>query len=639
MAILNDEEIGRLLESAKISFSQDHIDEALGLLKQLEGIDRLGGEVAFLKGVALFNLGKIEALDALKEAVRIEPHDALYLVALSQAQSSFGDHVGALSSIETACSMQPEVPSLIFQKAMCLRSLGRLDEAERAFFRAYALQPDLENLSDEIVRTMVALALRQIEKGEAEAAYKLLIQSTAYSYGDTKLQINLLRGTAYQQAIDRAIDEGFAAWASGELDVLGIVREKLRYLPWYEDFCGNRLVFLEALSETPLLRCDLNGADSDIRLAAARIHTIKSVCAISQQGRSGSYLLASLLDGHPTLLSMHPLNHIQSYYAHTKCSLDDADETTYERVLFFFGLHLAEARQTIGEARADRYGQLFLSLLKLHAASGLEMSLRAYAFRALYVAYAGIYEVDVPDEAIIVYSIHNHFVEYFIKLARDFDSVFHLHAVREPEIALASQIRNNIQDNSPVWREEQILKILSSYFEITGPPIVQPNVSHASVRFEDMHYNTEVLMRKVSHFLSREFQPCFLKSTFFGEPYTFRRGKEGSEAVSGVGHAKVLGRQTAWMSALDAFRLKIVMAETFEKWDYHVPPVLSIKLLRWILLVLTLPLELRAETGLRHRLQDFDIKKYRSARLKLRLLMLRELRDHQAGRRSPIPLL
>ncbi|MBF0354350.1 MAG: hypothetical protein HQL43_03835 [Alphaproteobacteria bacterium] len=639
MAALEKEEINRLLESAKILFSKGDAGEALRLLEQLEGEESLGGEIAFLKGVALFNLGKDESLDALKDAAFIEPQNVIYFVALSQAQSSFGDHEGALLSIEKACSMQPDAPSLLFQKALCFRSIGMLEEAERAFLRVYALQPDIENISDELIRTMVAIALRHIENSEMEAAYKALIQSTAFSYGDTKLQIDLLRGSAYQQAIDAAIEEGFSAWAAGEGDVLAIVRDRLRYLPWTDDFSAKRLLFLEALVGAPLLRCQLHSADPALRLAASRTSTIKSVCAISQQARSGSYLLASLLDGHPMLLSMHPYNHIQSYYAHTKCDLDDLDETTYERVLFFFGLHLSEASLTIGEARTQRYCQMFLTLLKHHASSGSKMSLRAYAFRALYVAYAGIFDVVVPEDAVIVYSIHNHFREYFIKLAKDFDSVFHLHAVREPEIALASQIRNNIQDNTPVWGEEQILKIFNSYFEITSPPILQKNVNHASVRFEDMHYKTEELMRRISHFLGCDYRACFLESTFFGEPYTFRRGKEGSEAVSGVGHAKVLGRQTAWMSALDAFRLKLVMAETFEKWGYRVPPMLSIGLLRWILFICTLPFEMKAEKGLRRSMKASDQKKFRRARYKLRVLMLRELKDHQAGRRFPIPLL
>ena len=124
----------------------EHLDRAISLDGEL-------GEAYAKKGTLLADLGRYPAAaDALELALRRDPHNPRVLLQLGLVRCSMEQWEAGLANLQAAT----ELDSTYYQAFMSLgearKRLGELDEAEAAFKRAAALNPELEGLLHDVQR-------------------------------------------------------------------------------------------------------------------------------------------------------------------------------------------------------------------------------------------------------------------------------------------------------------------------------------------------------------------------------------------------------------------------------------------------------------------------------------------------------
>lgn len=124
-------------------------------------------------------LGEVDrAIDPLEEATALEPGRAAYwsdlaLARLGQSAQAGNEatRVAALQAVEEALALEPRMPEALFNRALILERLGRLDQARQAWL-TYLAVPDEAAWQDEgrerLARLEAAIASPQSRGPDAE---------------------------------------------------------------------------------------------------------------------------------------------------------------------------------------------------------------------------------------------------------------------------------------------------------------------------------------------------------------------------------------------------------------------------------------------------------------------------------------
>jgi predicted O-linked N-acetylglucosamine transferase (SPINDLY family) len=121
-----------------------------GDLAEAERLYRIVLLAPLAPAIASFNLGLlcmgqgrlVEAADAFRRAIAIEPGMVNAIINLGTTQLALGRPEEAVESYRRALSIQPENPMALGNLGKALQDLKRLDEAAAAYHAALALQPD-----------------------------------------------------------------------------------------------------------------------------------------------------------------------------------------------------------------------------------------------------------------------------------------------------------------------------------------------------------------------------------------------------------------------------------------------------------------------------------------------------------------
>jgi protein O-mannosyl-transferase len=119
--------------------------------------------------MALMKQGRTdEAIESLREALRVNPRYGLAHRNLADALLGQGDVDGAITHYAAAARLEPNLPIVHFRLGTLLLSRGRLDEASSQLRAALALKPDLA----EAHNNLGSVLLRQSQVPEAVAHFR-----------------------------------------------------------------------------------------------------------------------------------------------------------------------------------------------------------------------------------------------------------------------------------------------------------------------------------------------------------------------------------------------------------------------------------------------------------------------------------
>ena len=137
-----------------------HCDELLGGAPELPRLDRsTEAEVHYLKAKAVFYLDDLDgALFLVRRALKTVGEQAVYRAFEGQILFELGRFEEAKRSLELSAALDPETGHAIYHLALVLERLDQPEEAEHAFTRANALDPEHYPLPAEIDE----IAFRQV---------------------------------------------------------------------------------------------------------------------------------------------------------------------------------------------------------------------------------------------------------------------------------------------------------------------------------------------------------------------------------------------------------------------------------------------------------------------------------------------
>jgi hypothetical protein len=342
------------------------------------------------------------------------------------------------------------------------------------------------------------------------------------------------------------------------------------------------------------------------RLDPARLTRIATIC---HWGRSGSMLLASLLDDHPLVLA---LPQSLSTYIYDFCE-DYRHLDLWQKLLvypFYSAVKAGEegdfflANSASGDFAIEpgAYVAAVEALAAVHSANpGAAPGSRRAFVQFLHGAYA-IALGKCPDatRAIMITAQHYQNDELAARLVSDFPGAKFIHTVRDPISTVDSWFDRRVEMAAYASARDNALNLTRYDCAVaTMMDLLMWDAGHRQyanetriVRFEDMHVATERTMRRLSRWLDIPYDECLVQSTWNGRPWVVMvRGV----ATAGTNPASARRRQKN-LTALDRLLVRALMQENFIAWGYESRGVtlrgVVLALMNLRLLVLPLKIEL-----------------------------------------------
>lgn len=374
---------------------------------------------------------------------------------------------------------------------------------------------------------------------------------------------------------------------------------------------------------------------------------IERVVAICCWGRSGSYFLASLLDGHDDVITL-PMSLGELIYPfwekHKHLSLRDK-LLAYPRFVESMRYDATFFRGEFRISQTDYHASVAALLAVYGDQPAQVLESRANFFRFLVVAYNLAFGRRPGNpRPMIVHAQHIWSNANAQRLVADFPRCRFIHTVRDPISCFDSTLEHfaNLNDpkfvatqydpayirrpryNYPAWNALWALAWRDAFHRgLQGRSII--------VRFEDLHANPKQTMGRVAQWLGLSEERVLVESTFNGKPWNV---ESGGQTWTGARQEQVR-RRSRNMSWVDRTVVFALFQENFASWGYPYPKLFAFRLLRALCIVLVLAVPLRSEIASdRNVLRAVLLPAVRNARLLLAARTVRRTLVARVGLRA-----
>jgi hypothetical protein len=325
---------------------------------------------------------------------------------------------------------------------------------------------------------------------------------------------------------------------------------------------------------------------------------VQDPIAILHWGKSGSYLLCSLLDGHPQALQ-NPFDSMFGYFHREGQLFADradgwvaADEATRWAAANCDSI-IGDRRPAV-EARAAFL--FFLERILSRCANGVT---RRYLFKAVHVAYAAARRKPLSTtRPFLIWNLH--VLQASDVLLELYPDIRFVTTVRFPEKALDSELFTFCSQARNFDAPEIVRRSLADVFKRDTPILA----NHVGLRFEDMHCRPEATMRALAEWIGIDWASSLLASTIDGEEYYFSgqhvhtRPSADPRGVTGFSPERALDRSFSILSPVDRFLFRLVLARQYHAWGYGSDATVWPESLRGLILSLLAWRPLRAQTNM-----------------------------------------
>ena len=313
-------------------------------------------------------------------------------------------------------------------------------------------------------------------------------------------------------------------------------------------------------------------------------YRVVNVVAVQNYGRSGSTFLQSLLDGHPNILST-PNFYSRAYYEKWEEKIahvpDEEKQAAFiEQFPQWFdtayvdqsaGLHrLGPDQNQIAHVDRERFEGTLAAYFEHNEVN------RKNLFIGTHLAYALCLDRELAHDLWTLYPIHGRPISVARALLEDFPEAKFVYTVREPVSNVASSL-SHFRTSNVDYKSNPVEATLRIQFsrngreghELFGDRPYLEQLAEAgqttAVRLEDLHAQSENVMRSLVIWLGLPWHECLLDSTFDGKKWWNR---PESPKQSGFG-GQMLGRNVRRrLSALDRFRIRTIARPKAGMWGY-----------------------------------------------------------------------
>ena len=310
---------------------------------------------------------------------------------------------------------------------------------------------------------------------------------------------------------------------------------------------------------------------------------VKRCIAINFCGRAGSLLLHSLFDGHPQILTTPPDSILQGaieiFPKAVKAigKLGTVTPARAARAIFDLFRKQATSDEAFSAEFEERFVACLSRLVSKYSGGAIDWP---FFLRASFMAYAFAQRQALSRENLVLVIQQHSDRRHTPNLLQTFEKTYFLVAVRSPAKGIDSLIRHFAfektwrGDPSEVTYHIMIAKyrfdLQSFVFSDQVDLLTEQAVYVSAVRFEDMHFATERLMKGICDVLKIKWDPVLIQSTANGQPYMFpKKAANGQvEYITGVGH-RTANDTTYWgFNRFDDWRIEAVYTKLYQSWEY-----------------------------------------------------------------------
>ncbi|HJO89239.1 MAG TPA: sulfotransferase [Alphaproteobacteria bacterium] len=315
---------------------------------------------------------------------------------------------------------------------------------------------------------------------------------------------------------------------------------------------------------------------------------LTTIVAIFTSGRSGTTLMASLLDSHPYIAST-PDQILMGFYVFWEDFGDLESEALTEafivqfETLFNGVVHCKNPKSsqcggeedgftTMGENRDQTLSadvDVFRASMKAMLAPGRTVTRRLFT-QALHVAYADARGHRLEKGAIILLGLHGPSRYAATALSEDFENPCFLHMVRDPVQTLGSHFRHKYgrhkHGGAGGLNPRTPTMVVRNRYTSGRPGLENLKFQSRAVRLEDLHRAPKRTMSAVCGWLGIPWDETLLESTFNG--LKFWNDATSAHQVSGFSQEIIAQKHETYISRFDRFRYTIMFARRFQAFDY-----------------------------------------------------------------------
>lgn len=314
----------------------------------------------------------------------------------------------------------------------------------------------------------------------------------------------------------------------------------------------------------------------------SKVENIKTIACVTYFGRSGSFLFASLLDDHPHILTVPNGPEFQTLLVNLYMMIQNCNGRQTSGIMLLDQimktcscLFTEETRywQERGREGIERgvEKKKFRKFLKacLVNNNNLEFDVQ-YIFKSIFISYAAASgRQNLSNFPVIVWQKHKETTSqeriFIKKLLRD---VIFLVCIRDPAATFSSLFAHRyISAGDMGWDQETRNPTFDRLVTGGSRRHNEKNIKIFSIRYEDMHMNSEILMRNVAEILSIPWNDKLLISTEDGRPF-YMESSTG-DFITGLDPRRAVNQKHHFLSWFDKIRMRYALRDYYQAWEYE----------------------------------------------------------------------
>ncbi|MDC3096454.1 sulfotransferase domain-containing protein, partial [Alphaproteobacteria bacterium] len=257
-------------------------------------------------------------------------------------------------------------------------------------------------------------------------------------------------------------------------------------------------------------------------------NSIKKKIAITYSARSGSYMLSGFLDSHPKLItSIYPIentiynllaieifktNHVEISFFKLKF-LDKIDQIL--NVNFYNVPYIAKETKKL-KFNKVKFIRIFKSILNKINSKNITFDL---AINVIYISFGYTFNrpLNTYKPTIIIQKHVPFYEERLIQAFNNLENLSIIIMVRNPILALDSMAYHSIVEHKTTKHAQVLNHVVNEYRASLEPFIFNNYYKKVTfIKFEDLHSDIEICMRKISKILGIQYISKMNEETLFG---------------------------------------------------------------------------------------------------------------------------
>lgn len=319
---------------------------------------------------------------------------------------------------------------------------------------------------------------------------------------------------------------------------------------------------------------------------------IDRIAGITFWGRSGSYLLCSLFDGHPEVLAVSPHSWAGLYERITEIKnayKTSSTEELMEKIALTLPYLTREGNKRdawslqnspgttinkLGDTEVIEIGpeeekfKFYLRQIFDHQKKKEGLPNEKFFLNSFHIAYNIALGRDIKSQnPIIILSLHETIENAIFSINSQYKDFYFIASVRCPHKSFDSHLFHHLYESTirPAYRTHPIL--INHLINHGKEFEFMKSEKQLAVRFEDFHSNTTATMKKLSNKLNISWSPCLLESTIDSKKWWMDRN---GELISGTNHSVAKSSSLKVLGKLDIHYIENILKSYYVSWNYEI---------------------------------------------------------------------